>query len=52
MGRVIICKDLGTAALHERTKDVEGTRSVTQNDVSIRKVSSLDGSQEGSRNVA
>ena len=47
-----ICKDLGTAALHERTKDVEGTRSVTQNDVSIREVASLDGSQEGSRNVA
>ena len=47
-----ICKDLGTAALHERTKASEGTRSVTHNDVSIRKVSRLDGGQEGSRNVA
>ena len=33
-------------------RSLKGTRSVTHNDVSIRKVSSLDGSQEGSRNVA
>lgn len=34
-------KGFGTTTLHERTKAFQGTRPVTQNDLSIRELSSL-----------